>query len=79
MITPPHEPAALRNEPRHILAGSPAQLDQDLAARLVALSLPENTHDECVESVGSSAVEGAVWVALAVLIWVIAAAWSLRL
>ena len=78
MSAPPPGLAALPNVERRILAGSPAQLDQDLAARLVALSLPENTHDECVEPLGSSAVEAAVWLALAVLIWVIAAVWSLR-
>ena len=68
----------LPNQERRILAGSSARLDQDLAARLIALSLPENMHDECVEPLGSSAIEAAVWLALAVLLWVIAAVWSLR-
>ena len=74
----PPKPNTLPNHVRRILAGSSAQLDQDLAARLIALSLPENTHDECVEPLGSSAVEAAVWLALAVLLWAIAAVWSLR-
>jgi hypothetical protein len=71
-------PNTLPNQDRRILAGSSTQLDCDLAARLIALSLPENTHDECVEPLGSSAVEAATWLALAVLIWAMAAVWSLR-
>ena len=71
-------PGARDTSERRVVAGSAAQLDQDLAARLVALTLPENTHDECVEPLGASAIEATAWLALAALIWVIAGMWSAR-
>jgi hypothetical protein len=76
--TPPPGRNSLASLDRRILPGTSAQLDQDLAARLIALSLPENTHDECLEPLGASAIEAALWLVLAALLWVIAAIWSLR-